>query len=176
MTDPEMMLDGEVPVDGQVVVRLSRTATGTRTYTVGLSLPLLSSDAQRVDALTRLFAVDDAVRDRIDRPRTAVAPSTAADASRNTERALRLSLLLERMRQTAATPGVATMATDAVAMGTSFPGHGWLTAADLMTEGVTRTRLINDLHALVGAGLIDYQRGGGKARPSFYRVKQEVTK
>lgn len=171
MTDADMLMDGETAAEGQMIVRLSETATGKRTYTVGLSLALAATEGQRNRAIANLFATDTRVRWLLAHPPEepgigAAARARPDDRRNDTERVLRLSVLVERMKVMTAKLGRVIPDSDAV---------GWLVVADLLTPDTSRTRIVTDLMMLVRADppVVEYRKGGGHGRPSFYRLAEK---
>ena len=144
MTD--LMADDGNPVREQgesapYVVRLSRTATGTRTYTVGASLTA-SEDLEA--AVARLFALEALVVDNID----GKAQRSARYSSMSVAASLRRSILVEKLRR----------------------AGDWLTTAEMVGPNEHRSQVVADLAALVKADVVEYERGKGGNYPSRYRL------
>lgn len=137
------------------VVRLSRTATGTRTYTVGMTLPESYQSHRQSDsiysdgqAIARLFAIEDAVRMLI-------------EADPNKPRP-------EVLRRAAPTVHDRTVRNMSI---TRPSTNSWYTLDELVKgTGASRTQVRTQLHKLVTDGLAEVEEGGGKARPSRYRL------
>jgi hypothetical protein len=130
----------------EYVVRLSRTAQGVRTYTVGASIP----DAEyRDDAVSRLFDLERAVVAEIDGNGSA----SARRSGNSLTAQMRRTMVLNRLRQTG----------------------GWETTAEILA-GVgaavrSRSQLVADLSALVRDGLVEKEEGGqGRGKHSRYRL------
>lgn len=139
MTD-EIYDEGGEP---RLVIRLSRTAGGVRTYTVGASLPLRAGTEGDADAISRVFAVDELVRSLIDNPDGTVAPTLR--------------------RQLAASTAVAALPT--------ANGGEWITADDLAAKmGKSRRTLRRYVADGIAAGAIEARIGGGRGKPTMYRV------
>lgn len=127
----------------RLVIRLSRTATGTRTYTVGASMPV--SPDRDGETIARLFAVDEVVRRLLD------GSGKAVDETPEVPRKADGMLPLLNAGQ-------------------------WYTTPELGTAlGIKRSTLRGLLNDLKRRGLLDYQRGTGRTRPSRYRLSQPVT-
>jgi hypothetical protein len=149
------------------VVRLSRTATGTRTYTVGMTLPetydpsakpnALRSDGE---AIARLFAIEDAMRLLIEadpaKPRPEVLRRAAPTVHDRTVRVMSVSKPFGTGKEN-----------DRVNAGV----NGWYTLDELVKgTGASRTQVRTQLHKLVADGLAEVEEGGGKGRQSHYRL------
>lgn len=125
----------------RLVIRLSRTASGVRTYTVGASLPLRQGTDGDADAISRVFAVDELVRSLIDNP----APGPSLH------------------RQLSAATTVASLPAD----------DEWITAAELAAKmGKSRRSLSRYVADGIAAGAIEAKIGGGRGKPTLYRVAQ----
>lgn len=171
MTDP--FAEGAVHDQGEAapfVIRLSRTASGARTYTVGASLGQMRADgnaAQDAAVVARLFALEALVVARMEQPaKRGKAPRGESVASQ-----LRKSLVVEVLRKAAARD----------VRPPRSPNHlraneGWaMTPAIVEALGpdAHRSQVIEDLKALVAAGVVEYQRGKGGNYPSKYRLAPE---
>jgi hypothetical protein len=131
----------------RLVIRLSRTASGVRTYTVGASLPLREGTDGDAGAISRVFAVDELVRSLIDNP----TPGPSLH------------------RQLAAATTVAAMP----AAGKADAGAEWITAAELAAKmGKSRRTLGRYVADGIAAGAIEAKIGGGRGKPTLYRVVQ----
>lgn len=134
--------------DGLVyVVRLSRTAQGQRTYTVGASIP----DGQySQDAIERLFDIERAVTAELDGPHVSAKRSGGSLAA-----VLRRTMVLNVLRQ----------------------AGDWLTTAVIQERsgGAVRSRsqLVADLSALLRDGYVEKEQGSGRHKPSTYRITTE---
>jgi hypothetical protein len=151
MTDlTEIYEDGSGPP--RYVVRLSRTAQGVRTYTVGASLPEGEITERSV---TRLFDLERAVLRELDGPRR-----SAARAGRGVTATLRRSIIVEELR---------IRRTTARASGLDL--EGWTTTPELVAgiSGAKRSQLVADLAVLVRDGLVEVQGSKGRT-PSRYRL------
>lgn len=144
MTDP--FAEGAVHEQGDgapFVIRLSKTARGERTYTIGASLGRDETPEAVVDAL---FEVERLVIARMGKPDKAPRPEAMMTQ-------LRRSVLVEQLRKVASV----------------FPTE-WVTTADLTQPGMHRSQVVNDLKALVAEGVVEYERGKGGNYPSRYRL------
>lgn len=139
MTDVEdLYADGSEP---RFVIRLSRTATGTRTYTVGATMPVTPDTDALV--ITRLFALDSLVRDLLD-GNGRIGP--IGEAPRKADGMLPL-----------------------------MTAGRWYTTPELgKALGMERTSIRKLLGDLVKRGLVEYERGSGRSRPSRYRLASPV--
>lgn len=164
MTDNDLLADGENIVadatGGMLVVRISRTASGARTWTVGVTAPLAGGVSADGDAalITRLLAVDDAIMAANEgQP---ITPPSEHIESTLTEQ-LRRSLVLGVLRKRTST-----------AVETAGSGmQTWMTSAEIVAAvGGSRGRIVADLQALVRADLVEYKPGGGRLHPSLYRL------
>jgi hypothetical protein len=128
------------------VVRLSRTTTGTRTYTVGMSL----NAADIADAVTDLFRLERAVINEIDGPRKSARQSGNGVAAQ-----LRRSLIVEALRRSQ-----------------KVSDGAWMTTAVMLAviePKMRRPQLVADLSALVNAGVVEVEQSKGRT-PSRYRL------
>lgn len=160
---------GEIYNEGdgaRIVVRLSRTATGTRTYTVGMSMPMrdepvllpdpfapkATTDGDRI---SRLFAIEEVVRLLLDND--GVIPPAA------------ITELPDPGKPTSVRKVQDVMALGPASAG--WGGDGWYTTAELVAAlGVSRQYVVGLLRKLVEQGSVEYERGGGPGRPSRYRL------
>jgi hypothetical protein len=128
------------------VVRLSRTAQGVRTYTVGASIP---DGEYKPDTVERLFDLERAIVAELD----GVNVSSKRSGGSLTAQ-LRRTIILNVLRQS---------------------GGIWMATAVILdrTGGAVRSRsqLVADLSALVRDGLVEYEAGGkGRGASSRYRL------
>jgi hypothetical protein len=131
------------------VVRLSRTTTGTRTYTVGMSL----NAADIADAVTDLFRLERAVINEIDGPRKSARQSGNGVAAQ-----LRRSLIVEALRRSQ-----------------KVSDGAWMTTAVMLAviePKMRRPQLVADLSALVNAGVVEVEQSKGRT-PSRYRLARK---
>lgn len=146
---------GEIYSEGDTtryVVRVSRTATGTRTYTAGVSIP--GGDGTRDgEYLARLFAIEDVVAGLIDRE-AAVLPAN-----------------VRRFPPIVPKPDAAQRAETELAKGRmSGKGDGWYTTPELVKVlGVSRQHVVSLLTKMRDAGAVEKEQGEG-GRPSRYRL------
>lgn len=132
----------------RLVIRLSRTASGVRTYTVGASLPLREGTDGDATAISRVFAVDELVRSLIDNP----------ESGPTLHRQLSAATML------ASVPTVAAL---------NENGSEWVTAAALAAKmGKSRRSLSRYVADAMAAGAIEAKIGGGRGKPTLYRVVQ----
>jgi hypothetical protein len=131
------------------VVRLSRTTTGARTYTVGVSL----NGADIADAVTDLFRLERAVINEIDGPRKSARQSGNGVAAQ-----LRRSLIVEALRRSQ-----------------KVSDGAWMTTAVMLAviePKMRRPQLVADLSALVNAGVVEVEQSKGRT-PSRYRLARK---
>lgn len=142
MTDELTDVYGDEP---RMVIRLSRTAGGVRTYTVGASLPMRSGIEGDAEAISRVFAVDELVRSLLDNP------ASHADG------------LLDGLAPTLA---IATL--DAKG---DKGEDGWYTAESIAAvQGVHVRTVQRQMATAVKSGAIERKLGGGKGKRTLYRV------
>jgi len=161
MTEP-FADDNPVTQQGETapfVIRLSRTASGSRTYTVGASL---GRDETPEGVVAALFEIERLVAAGMEQKPT---KPTVVKERDNTIAQLRRSVLLEVLKGSV----------------DGWGGEGWVTTAEIVTalgSGNHRSQVVNDLKVLVADGLVEYQRGKGGNYPSTYRlaVKQPKSK
>lgn len=160
MTDGDLLLDGDnVVADGNVagtvVVRISRTAAGMRTWTVGATAPLGTSAD---DVIPVVLAYDDAL---------ALLTGTRGNGSdvgdgvlgageQSLTDVLARSILMAQLSKAPADPE-------------RYP-DGWVTTAQLGGVGGSRAKVVRDLQALARAGMVEYLPGGGRGKQSLYRA------
>ena len=145
-----------------LVVRISHTASGARTWTIGATAPL--TPGGQGPLLERLLAVDDAMT-KLNAGQSAGELESAGDVSNGdptlTEQ-LRRSLIVSVLRQVRDASG---------------DGSGWTPSASIVAAvGGSRARIVADLQALVRAGVLEYRAGGGRSRPSTYRLSPTASK
>lgn len=146
MTDlTEIYEEGDGPP--RYVVRLSRTATGSRTYTVGMSLAAPDIDT---DAVTALFRLEKAVMDVIDGKATRSSRHSGQNVAAN----LRRSIIVEVLRKADLNDPGTQITTEQIRQTLNPQPH--------------RSQLVADLSALVKAGVLDKTEAPGK--PSRYRL------
>lgn len=151
--NPQTILDDDNPVTEQgqaaaIVVRLSRTTTGARTYTVGMAIPPDETPEAYVDAL---FEIERLVVARIEKP-------PKRERGESLQAQLRRSIIVEAMRKHGATNE------DKV-------GSGWATTGEIVNHVKGhRSQVQGDLQALVKLGQVEYERGKGGLYPSRYRL------
>lgn len=165
MTDIDTLIEGEnivrdaggatVPT---LVVRISHTASGARTWTVGATAPL--TPGGQGDLLARLLAVDDAMT-ALNAGQSAGELVSAGDVGNGdptlTEQ-LRRSLIVSVLRRAAEN-------------GPAQPEGFWVPSAAIVAAvGGSRARIVADLQALVRVGMVEYRPGGGRQHPSLYRL------
>jgi hypothetical protein len=151
MTDmTEIYEEGNGPP--RYVARLSRTAQGVRTFTVGMSL---NGDAISDEAVGRLFALENAITRQIDGPR-----KSAKLSGQSVTAQLRKSLVVELLRK---------LSTAGKRSGQFVPRE--LTTQELLAglPNTTRSQLVADLSALVREGVLDVEQSKGR-NPSKYRL------
>lgn len=154
MTDPFADTDNPVVAQGLVpgvVVRLSKTAGGARTYTVGMTIPVDAVPDAVIDAL---FEIDRLMAERIEKPVPKVRGESITAQ-------LRRSVIVETLRHHKHS-------------GAGVPPQ-WATTAEIMAAAklTHRSQVVTDLKALVDAGQVEYQRGKGGNYPSRYRLAQK---
>ena len=170
--DMDMIMGGDNLVAEQgegaaYVVRVSRTAGGVRTWTVGATL---ADMARSGEVVANVLALDDALLIATMAPPagdpipTKVPDKPTAKADKPTPtatlgRQLKLSLLAGRLEREF--------------HWVQQNGLTWVSVSDIMgVLGIPasgRSRLIKDLHELVRAGLLEYRpSGGGRGRASMY--------
>jgi hypothetical protein len=148
MTDLTEIYEGGTGAP-RYVVRLSRTTTGTRTYTVGVSL----NGADIADAVTDLFRLERAVINEIDGPRKSARQSGNGVAAQ-----LRRSLIVETLRRSQ-----------------KVSDGAWMTTAVMLAviePKMRRPQLVADLSALVNAGVVEVEQSKGRT-PSRYRLARK---
>lgn len=158
MTDP--FTDDGNPVTQQgesapFVIRLSRTASGSRTYTIGATL---GRDEVPEHVVAALFELERLVNEGMVEPVRQSKPRAERD---NTLRDLRRSVLIEALRK--------MPIPEAFREG----WDGWYTTSQIVTalgNGNHRSQVVADLKSLVADGLVEYQRGKGGNYPSRYRL------
>lgn len=126
------------------VVRLSRTAQGVRTYTVGMSVPV---DRYAAETVTGLFELERAVIAEIDGDNASAKRSGGSLAAQ-----MRRTIVLNVLRQVG----------------------DWMVTADILSRvggGVrSRSQLVADLSALTRDGWVEYEQGTGRHKQSRYRI------
>jgi hypothetical protein len=163
--DIDTLTEGENPVRDAggasvptLVVRISHTASGARTWTIGATAPL--TPGGQGELLARLLAVDDAMT-ALNEGQSAGQLVSAGDGDPTLTEQLRRSLIVSALRQ----------ATIWHPEDGEDKPQGWLRSADIVAAvGGSRARIVADLQALVRAGVIEYRAGGGRSRPSTYRL------
>jgi hypothetical protein len=145
----------EPTIGVRYVVRISRTAAGARTYTVGASLPEAYDGSKLEDdghALSRLFAIENTVRYLLDHETDGTMPVPEdTPAPTITDSARRLLAI------------------------TGLPGtdhaDGWYTLDEMVEgTGANRSYLKELLAAMRKRGEVEMQRGGGRGRVTRYRL------
>jgi hypothetical protein len=162
MTDLTEIYEGGTGAP-RYVVRLSRTTTGTRTYTVGVSL----NGADIADAVTDLFRLERAVINEIDGPRKSARQSGNGVAAQ-----LRRSLIVEALRK--GPKGAVFTMVKGPTGGNTLVSTTTMTTADLLEKlpDMRRPQLVADLSALVNAGVVEVEQSKGRT-PSRYRLARK---
>lgn len=153
MTDP--FAEGITHESGEgapFVIRLSRNASGARTYTVGATLGRDETPEAVVEAL---FAIERMV---------------AAGMEGKVEKAAREVPLTAQLRRSIIVSALQKGAGVIDAEGTI--GGVWMTTGEIVKAipGAHRSQVVTDLKALTEQGIVEYERGKGGNYPSRYRL------
>lgn len=166
MGDMEGIYDSE-PGLVNFVVRLSRTATGLRTYTAGASLPDKLTEDELKSALRRLFQIEKAIIADIDGPRRSARASGNGMAAQ-----LRRSIVIAKLEGAIKDYRAAKVKIGRTAeQRAALDRGGWLTTTEILSRipNAKRPQLSADLSYLVNEGVLEVEQSKGR-NPSRYRL------